>query len=79
MLKVTVLFCQFDLSMVLAMYIHSELEQVDTFSALYHLIVELCSDEGPLYIVRVFSPAVWLFVTKEEHVQVVIGFRSAIF
>ena len=62
-LEVTVLLCQLDLLLILAVSINSELEQVDTFSALNHLVIKFGTDERSVNVVRLAS-SIWLFVAK---------------
>jgi len=46
-LEVTVLLGQFDLRLIFAMNLHSELEQIDAFPALNDFITEPSSNEWP--------------------------------
>ena len=65
MLEVTVLLCQLDLLLILAVGINSELEQVDTFSALNHLVIKFSTNEWSVNVVRLAS-SIWLFIAKQE-------------
>ena len=65
MLEVTVLLGQLDLLLILAVGINSELEQVDTFSSLDHLVIKFGSNERSVNVVRLAS-SIWLFAAKQE-------------
>lgn len=64
-LEVTVLLGQLDLLLILAVGINSELEQVDTFSALNHLVIKFGTNEWSVNVVRLAS-SIWLFIAKQE-------------
>ena len=65
MLEVTVLLGQLDLLLILAVGINSELEQVDTFSSLDHLVIKFGANERSVNVVRLAS-SIWLFAAKQE-------------
>ena len=65
MLEVTVLLGQLDLLLILAVGINSELEQVDTFSTLDHLVIKFGANERSVNVVRLAS-SIWLFAAKQE-------------
>ena len=65
MLEVTVLLGQLDLLLILAVGINSELEQVDTFSALDHFVIKFGANERSVNVVRLAS-SIWLFAAKQE-------------
>lgn len=64
-LEVTVLLGQLDLLLILAVSINSELEQVDSFSALNHLVIKFGVNERSVNVVRLAS-SIWLFAAKQE-------------
>ena len=65
MLEVTVLLGQLDLLLILAVGINSELEQVDSFSALNHLVIKFGVNVRSVNVVRLAS-SIWLFAAKQE-------------
>ena len=64
-LEVTVLLGQLDLLLILAVSINSELEQVDSFSALNHLVIKFGVNVRSVNVVRLAS-SIWLFAAKQE-------------
>ena len=64
-LEVTVLLGQLDLLLILAVGINSELEQVDSFSALNHLVIKFGVNVRSVNVVRLAS-SIWLFAAKQE-------------
>ena len=65
-LEVTVLLGQLDLLLILAVGIDSELEQVDTFSALNHLVIKFGTNIRSVNVVRRVAPSICLLVAKQE-------------
>ena len=65
-LEVTVLLGQLDLLLILAVGIDSELEQVDTFSALNHLVIKFGANVRSVNVVRRVASSICLLVAKQE-------------
>ena len=68
-MEVSILFHHLNVSLVVAVMAHPELEQICAFAPLNYLIVELGSDVGPFDASR--APASIHVIAEEEDVDVV--------
>lgn len=76
MLELRVFLDKLDLGLLIPVDADSELEQVDAFPALDHLVVEFHPKEGPVTVNCAASAR--NLTRKEKHVQVVLGFRAEV-